>query len=154
MLAVKAVIAIGITVALCDVAAYRGIKTVIQRPRPPDAHISVVLRTNHYSGPSFPSNHATNMFGAATILSFLIPGSGMIFFPIAALVAYSRVYVGVHYPFDVLAGALLGIFIGSIVWRLARREISRARIAEIDKRTEAAKREKVAQAIAPFETES
>ena len=154
MLAVKGILAIAVTIALCDVAAYRGIKTFVQRPRPPDAHVAVTVRTKRYSGPSFPSNHATNMFGVATIVAFLIPGVGPYAFTIAALIAYSRVYVGVHYPFDVIGGALLGMMIGFFVWMLARGEISRARVRQIEERVEAARRVDAEQAIARLETES
>ena len=119
-LALKSIFAIGLTILLCDTVAYRGIKSLVQRPRPPDAGISLVLRTTRYSGFSFPSNHAANMFGAATILSFVVPGAGVITFPIAALIAYSRVYVGVHFPIDVIAGAALGWLMAYLVWRLLR----------------------------------
>lgn len=119
-LALKSILAIGLTILLCDTVAYRGIKSLVHRPRPPDAGISLVLRTTRYSGFSFPSNHAANMFGAATILSFVVPGAGLITFPIAALIAYSRVYVGVHFPIDVIAGAALGWLIGLLVWRFLR----------------------------------
>lgn len=61
---------------------------------------------------SFPSNHASNMFALAVFLSYNYSRSGWFCFPIAALVGYSRVYVGSHYPFDVLGGALWGILIG------------------------------------------
>jgi undecaprenyl-diphosphatase len=66
-------------------------------------------------GKSFPSSHAANNFGAATILTYFYRKIAWIFFSLAALVAFSRVYVGVHYPFDVLAGAILGMAISAIL---------------------------------------
>ncbi|MBZ0168133.1 Putative undecaprenyl-diphosphatase YbjG [Candidatus Methylomirabilis lanthanidiphila] len=63
---------------------------------------------------SFPSNHASNMFALAVFLSYNYSRSGLLCFPAAALVGYSRVYVGSHYPFDVLGGAVWGILIGLV----------------------------------------
>ena len=61
---------------------------------------------------SFPSNHASNMFALAAFLSYNYSRSAWLCFPAAALIGYSRIYVGAHYPFDVLGGALWGILIG------------------------------------------
>jgi undecaprenyl-diphosphatase len=62
------------------------------------------------SGFSFPSSHAVNNFAAALILAFFFPQNKWWFFGFAALVAFSRVYVGVHYLFDVIGGAVIGLF--------------------------------------------
>lgn len=64
---------------------------------------------------SFPSCHATNMGAMATYFSIRHPKTRWIVIPIALLIAYSRVYVGVHYVFDVLAGLLLGIGCGAFI---------------------------------------
>ena len=63
----------------------------------------------------FVSSHAANMYAAATILGYFYSQHKKIFFTIAALVAYSRVYVGVHYPGDILFGGLLGYGLGWMV---------------------------------------
>jgi membrane-associated phospholipid phosphatase len=64
---------------------------------------------------SFPSGHAATAFAAATILAFLYGGWFSFGFIPATLVAYSRIYMGVHFPFDVLAGALLGVAVALLV---------------------------------------
>ncbi len=88
------------------------IKKAVGRPRPGDtADVGVTVRSA-YGGFSFPSNHASNLFALATYSSYFVPQLSWPTFMIASLVAYSRVYNGVHYPSDVLFGAFLGILIG------------------------------------------
>jgi undecaprenyl-diphosphatase len=73
---------------------------------------------------AFPSNHAANSFALATLLAFYHPKITWVFFAAASLVAFSRVYVGNHYPLDVLGGALLGTTFavaGAGIVRLFRR---------------------------------
>ncbi len=70
---------------------------------------------------SFPSNHAINMFAAMTVLAWEFRAKGwlaLLFFIPAALVAYSRVYVGVHFPSDVLGGAVIGISCSAVILAL------------------------------------
>ena len=74
------------------------------------------------SGYSFPSSHATNHFGMSLFLYFTFGSFFKWIKPVvilwAALVAYAQVYVGVHYPIDVVTGACIGSIIGYIVARL------------------------------------
>ena len=63
-------------------------------------------------GWSFPSGHAATAFAGAVSLSYLWRRGAPLFFLLAAAIAFSRVYVGVHYPGDVLAGAALGTAVG------------------------------------------
>ena len=76
--------------------------------------------------PSFPSGHATSSFACATVLSALAPRLAPAFVLLAAAVAYSRLYVGVHWPLDVVAGSALGVLVGTVLLsplaRRARRE--------------------------------
>lgn len=88
------------------------LKLVVDRPRPGgDALVAVPASS------SFPSGHAATAFAAAAAVGFVYPRLRLPMFVLAALVALSRVYLGVHYPADVLAGALLGL---GVVWALSR----------------------------------
>jgi undecaprenyl-diphosphatase len=72
----------------------------------------------HKTSFSFPSSHAMNMFTAAMVLACFYRKQWPWFFGFAALIGYSRIYVGVHYPADVAAGALFGIATGALVFAL------------------------------------
>jgi undecaprenyl-diphosphatase len=113
--AVRVFLAMALAVALCDALSHRFIKPLVHRARPEKAGVSVVLRTRSHGGYSFPSNHAANSFSGATVLGLAYPAWRIPALLIAALVAYSRVYVGVHFPSDVAAGAALGMLIGGLI---------------------------------------
>ena len=63
---------------------------------------------------SFPSGHAALVFVTAVILHRLYGKRLWVLYPLAFLIAFSRIYVGAHFPSDVLAGALIGIVVGLI----------------------------------------
>jgi undecaprenyl-diphosphatase len=72
-------------------------------------------------GNAFPSGHAATAFAGATVLSALVPRLAPVFYVLAAAIAYSRLYVGVHWPLDVLAGAVLGVATALLLLAAARR---------------------------------
>lgn len=113
--AVETLLAVVLAVGLCDAVSHRFIKPYVHRDRPEKAGVAVVLRTRSHAGYSFPSNHACNAFAGATVLGMSAPPLLWPALTVAALVAYSRVYVGVHFPSDVAAGALLGLLLGALV---------------------------------------
>jgi undecaprenyl-diphosphatase len=89
------------------------LKEFVARPRPYAVLTGIhpVLVEKSFS---FPSYHATVAFMAATIMSFFFRPR-YIFFIFAVTIAFSRVYLGVHYPSDALAGAGLGAMIGYVL---------------------------------------
>jgi undecaprenyl-diphosphatase len=95
------------------------LKRFFERLRPCRALPDVQLLVSCARSPSLPSSHALNIFTAATLFSLFYGWRiRVICFLVAALVGYSRVYVGAHYPFDVLLGALLGILWATLLVRL------------------------------------
>jgi undecaprenyl-diphosphatase len=116
--ALKIIVLIALSVALSDAISYRVVKPMVDRERPDKSGVTVQMRTNPHSGKSFPSNHAANNFAAATVLAAAFPTGQLVFFGLAFIIAFSRVYVGVHFPLDVIGGATIGIFIAYTLWTL------------------------------------
>ena len=95
-----------------DLIAAQVIKPLVGRLRPCHAleHVRLLVRCGGKYG--FVSNHAANMFASMTVLALFYWKYRWYFWSLAALIAFSRVYVGVHYPGDILGGTLLGITLG------------------------------------------
>ena len=91
------------------------LKYIIERPRPFDSIDYIRLLVGKGTSYSFPSNHAMTSFAVATVLGYFHRYLRLPAFIIAIVVALSRIYVGVHYPSDVLGGAFLGIAIAFFV---------------------------------------
>jgi undecaprenyl-diphosphatase len=106
-------------VAVADLAGQLAstlLKELVPRHRP-RVHTLVPEPHTH----SFPSGHATASFACAVVLAAAVPRLRWPFYVLAALIAFSRAYVGVHFPLDVLAGAALGLLLGHGVLALSRR---------------------------------
>ena len=100
----------GLTVGLllCNVL----LKNLIARPRPSWIHTGIRLLVANPTDYSFPSGHTLHCFIAAAVLMHYDKRLGWPMLTIAVLVAFSRLYLYVHFPTDVLAGAALGTLIG------------------------------------------
>jgi len=101
-----------ILITITDQLCHSVLKPMIDRSRPCHELDMVRLLINCGGVRSFPSSHAINIFAAATYFGEKFLHRRREFFLVASLVGLSRIYCGVHYPFDVLAGAALGIGIG------------------------------------------
>lgn len=88
------------------------IKNVVARPRPYDAIAGIESVASHLSDYSFPSGHSLCCFEAATALAMNRTRWAIPAYVAAVLVAVSRLFLFVHYPTDVICGALLGILFG------------------------------------------
>ncbi len=91
------------------------IKTSLKRVRPYEKHKEVRLLIRTQKDTSFPSGHAASSIACATVVMITAGGSiGIFCLVLAVLMAFSRIYVGVHYPLDVIVGSLLGFIIASL----------------------------------------
>jgi membrane-associated phospholipid phosphatase len=104
------------------------IANAVDRTRPFVAHPHSKLLISHGTDPGFPSDHATAAFAMALGLWLYDRTIGAIALVLAAIVAFARVYVGVHYPSDVVAGALIGMAVALILYLTPLRAVI-ARIA-------------------------
>jgi len=107
-----AVIGLILLIVVTDQTGYRILKELFERVRPCNVLTDVITPVGCAGGFSFPSNHAVNNFAAAVFLLRLFPNYKWIFLAVAILVSISRIYLGVHYPSDVLGGALIGAAFG------------------------------------------
>ncbi len=118
-----------LTLAATDQLSSNLVKELVARPRPCQTLAGIHLLINCGAGFSFPSSHAANAFGQAALFAYHVRSSRRYLLALAALIALSRVLVGVHYPADILAGAVLGaavglalalLFMKLVSWRVIR----------------------------------
>ena len=116
-----------IPVLLCaDTISSKIIKELVGRIRPCGVLEHVHLLVNCGTGKSFPSSHAVNNFAVATLFSLYYRRWMWAFAAWASLVALSRPAVGVHYPSDILAGALFGVLLALLLiasWRVLEKKL-------------------------------
>jgi undecaprenyl-diphosphatase len=94
------------------------LKYAVQRDRPPTILLDPEPLLEVPTTSSFPSGHTSSSFACALVLSRLAPRLTVPLFSLAALIGLSRIYVGVHYPLDVVAGAVLGVLVATALLRL------------------------------------
>jgi undecaprenyl-diphosphatase len=99
-------------VTVSDQLSSNLVKHTVERIRPCNVLQGVHLLVGATQSFSFPSSHAVNNFAGAVFLSHFYPKFKISFYIGASLMALSRVFVGVHYPSDVLGGMIIGIVIG------------------------------------------
>lgn len=115
-----------IVVMLLSIAFEMALKALVARDRPfvalDDLNTVQINFLNTASGYSFPSGHATRAFAVGILLWLSFKGSIRHLIPLgAALVAFSRVFMGLHWPTDVIAGALLGTVLAFSIHEIGKR---------------------------------
>jgi membrane-associated phospholipid phosphatase len=97
------------------------LKETVDRPRPAHADPGIDTVVGTPGSPSFPSGHTATAFAAAAVVGAFYPRLRWPLYGLAALVGISRIYLGVHFALDVVAGAILGLSIGlGIVWAVKK----------------------------------
>ena len=122
----KAGVAVLFAYAAVFLIGQYGLKNLISRPRPCQIDLDFTLLVSRPSSSSFPSTHSAWAFGAATAIFMQHKKAGVAAFIAAALIAFSRLYLFLHFPTDVLAGIALGIALGVLanwitgrIWKIA-----------------------------------
>ena len=98
------------------------IRWIWYRPRPfIENHINLLI--DKLNQASFPSGHAAFYFAISTIVYFYNKKTGILFFIASFLISISRVFSGIHWPSDIFAGAIVGIFSGWIILKISKKFI-------------------------------
>lgn len=129
------IVIIALTIACADGFTSRFMKPYFKRPRPSQDEVlkkeTKVVKDwngNEYRGGAygFASSHAANSFAVAMLMFLLLRNYWryiFLLFPWALMVSYSRIYLGVHYPLDILVGALLGILFATLWMQLFKKTL-------------------------------
>ncbi|MES2802244.1 MAG: phosphatase PAP2 family protein [Bdellovibrionota bacterium] len=125
---------LALSIGISDFAG-KNIKNNFPRMRPYTVK-ELQITEKSPAGPtsSFYSNHTSNMFTFATYTSQFFPAAKPLLFILAFLTGYSRMYNGVHYPSDVLVGALMGLLIGWLCARIAKKIVYKIQLSPLEKK--------------------
>lgn len=96
------------------------LKELIQRPRPLSQFMDMNIYGQKLYVGSFPSGHSQTAFSTAAVLSGYYK-KWLLFYLLAFLVAFSRVYIGVHYPLDIVAGSMIGYLSAKLILIISQR---------------------------------
>jgi undecaprenyl-diphosphatase len=107
-----------LAIVLASFLADHVMKPLASRERPFVSTPEILVIGSRPDDASFPSGHAANAFAGASVLARRLRAQRVLWWSLALLIAYSRVYLGVHYPLDVIGGALLGFVCGTIAGRV------------------------------------
>lgn len=115
---IASILALGIGALITNAA----LKNMFARTRPYEVIDGLILLVERQSDFSFPSGHSCASFAAATVCYKMFPKKyGVPALGLAALIAFSRLYVGVHYPSDVIAGTLIGILAAMAAYKIVEK---------------------------------
>jgi undecaprenyl-diphosphatase len=111
---------LALAVLVASLITNKVLKPAFQRKRPFGRTGEVPVIGSLPSGASFPSAHTANAFAAAFVLWRAAPAGRLLWWLLAAAIAFSRVYLGVHYPLDVIGGGVIGVACAMLVLTVTR----------------------------------
>lgn len=114
----KQFLAVALLAFLIELPVYLLLKNTIRRSRPADAMANVAAFIKPSDKFSFPSGHTAAAFVMATLLTAFYPQTIVLVYPVAMLIGVSRVSLGVHFPTDIAAGAVLGLACAAVALML------------------------------------
>jgi len=108
---------LGISLLACLLIGNLTLKPLVERTRPCDINTVIQLLIARPTDFSFPSGHTMSSFAAACVVFQANSNMGIAAFVLASLIAFSRLYLYVHYPSDILAGMIIGVLISvAVIW--------------------------------------
>lgn len=124
---------LGVTLACGYIFGDLIIKPIVQRVRPFNVNETIQILIARPLSYSFPSGHSLNSFSSATIIFKAKKKWGIAAFTLASLIAFSRMYLYVHYPSDVLSGIIIGICIALVVYRFMNAKLKNKKYNKIER---------------------
>ena len=116
----KGLIALILAILLSIIISDGIVKNIVRRQRPEFSLKNTIVVQDSRNSYSFPSGHATIAFAAAYVLAREHKKWAKGYYVIAFLIAFSRIYLGKHYPFDIVGGTMLGTLIGFFTSRICK----------------------------------